>query len=98
MQKVINTIQLREKLGEILDQIYYRGDKFIVKRKGKYLAAIIPFEEYQKRHEYREQSFAIYQKIWEANKEYSIEEVEKDVANALDEVRLKYSEEKESNI
>ena len=87
MQKTISTIQLREKLGEILDQIYYRGDKFIIERKGKSLAVIIPFEEYQKGREYRERSFAVYQKMWEANKEYSAEEVEKDVAEALKEVR-----------
>ncbi|MCL5987123.1 MAG: type II toxin-antitoxin system Phd/YefM family antitoxin [Actinobacteria bacterium] len=87
MQKKINTIQLRDKLGEILDQIYYRGDNFIIERRGKSLAVIIPFEEYQKRQAYREQSFEVYKRMWEANRGYTSEEVEKDVADAIKAVR-----------
>lgn len=48
MRKRVSTIQVRDKLGEILDQTYYRGDEFVIERRGKALAVIVPFEEYER--------------------------------------------------
>ncbi|GFP18756.1 hypothetical protein HKBW3S03_00261 [Candidatus Hakubella thermalkaliphila] len=83
MRKRVSTIQVRDKLGEILDQTYYRGDEFVIERKGKALAVIVPFEEYERWQLRREESFAIYDRLWEANREFTPEQVEKDVAEAV---------------
>ncbi|GFP21438.1 hypothetical protein HKBW3S42_00589 [Candidatus Hakubella thermalkaliphila] len=89
MRKRVSTIQVRDKLGEILDQTYYRGDEFVIERKGKALAVIVPFEEYERWQLRREESFAIYDRLWEANREFTPEQVEKDVAEAVKAVREK---------
>jgi prevent-host-death family protein len=50
--KKINAMRVRQNLGEILNEIYYRGDTFIVERDGKPLAALVPLsllDEWQKK-------------------------------------------------
>lgn len=89
MRKRVSTIQVRDKLGEILDQTYYRGDEFVIERKGKALAVIVSFEEYERWQLRREESFAVYDRLWEANREFTPEQVEKDVAEAVKAVREK---------
>jgi len=41
----INAMQVRQRLGEILNVVYYRGDSFIIERDGKPLAALIPLSD-----------------------------------------------------
>ena len=43
--KKINAMQVRQRLGEILNVVYYRGDSFIIERDGKPLAALIPLSD-----------------------------------------------------
>ena len=38
----VGTELMRKKMGEILDCVYLRGDEYIIKRKNKPLAALIP--------------------------------------------------------
>ncbi len=42
MLKKIGTDDMRKKMGEILDCVNLRGDEFIIERKEKPLAALIP--------------------------------------------------------
>lgn len=89
MRKKLSTMQARERLGELLDQAYYRGDEFIIERKGKPLAVIVPFEEYQKWQRRREEGFKVYERLWETHQEFSPEEVERDVSEAVQAARRK---------
>ncbi|HXV60274.1 MAG TPA: type II toxin-antitoxin system Phd/YefM family antitoxin [Vicinamibacteria bacterium] len=45
MKKTISTIDVRKQLGEILDRVSLRYDEFIIERKGKALAAVVPIEK-----------------------------------------------------
>lgn len=51
MQERITTIQVRERLGDILDRVALRHDRFVVERKGRPLAAIVPVEELDRMRE-----------------------------------------------
>lgn len=42
MLKKIGTDEIRKKMGEILDCVNLRGDEFIIERKQKPIAALIP--------------------------------------------------------
>lgn len=42
MAKLIDTQAVRERLGDIINQAHYRGDEFLVQRRGQTLVAIIP--------------------------------------------------------
>ncbi len=45
MKKTVSTLQVRQKLGEILDRVALRHDEYIIERKGKPLAAVLPIEK-----------------------------------------------------
>jgi prevent-host-death family protein len=38
----ISTLQIRQRLGDILNRVALRNDQFIIERKGKPLAAMVP--------------------------------------------------------
>jgi len=47
MLQAINMLNLRKKAGQILNETFYRKDRFLIKRKNKLLAVLISIEDYQ---------------------------------------------------
>lgn len=45
MVQRITTLDIRQRLGDILNRVSLRHDEFIVERKGKPLAAVVPVEK-----------------------------------------------------
>lgn len=45
MKKTVSTIEVRQKLGDILDRVALRHDEYIIERKGRPLAAVVPVEK-----------------------------------------------------
>ena len=45
MVQRISTLDIRQRLGAILNRLFLRHDEFIVERKGKPLAAVVPVEK-----------------------------------------------------
>ncbi|MBI2365771.1 MAG: type II toxin-antitoxin system prevent-host-death family antitoxin [Deltaproteobacteria bacterium] len=44
MTEKISTLEVRQRLGNILNRVARRNDQFIIERKGKPLAAVVPVE------------------------------------------------------
>ena len=44
MTERISTLEIRRRLGDILNRVALRSDQFIIERKGKPLAAVVPVE------------------------------------------------------
>jgi prevent-host-death family protein len=44
MRQTVSTIELRRRLGEILDRVALRQDEFVISRKDRPMAAIVPVE------------------------------------------------------
>ena len=44
MVETISTLEMRQRLGDILNRVALRNDQFIIERKGKPLAAVVPVE------------------------------------------------------
>jgi len=44
MTEKISTLQVRQRLGAILSRVALRNDQFIIERRGKPLAAVVPVE------------------------------------------------------
>lgn len=84
-------MEARDKLGQIIEEAYYSGNQFIIARRGKPMAAIIPISDYQKWQKEKEEFFNLIGEVWEANKDADQEQVEKDVLGAIQEVRRKKS-------
>lgn len=57
MTKTISAYKLRTNLGEVLNEVYYKGVNVIVERKGKPLARIVKLKETDKRAKINEPLF-----------------------------------------
>ena len=44
MPETVSTIEVRQRIGDILNRVALRHDEFIIERKGKPLAALVPVE------------------------------------------------------
>ena len=86
-KRIVDTNNVRDRLGEMLDQAHYRGDEFIIQRRGKPLAALVPYSTYERFERRRKAAFRVFHEIWEANKDADPEEVAKAVERAVAEVR-----------
>jgi prevent-host-death family protein len=91
MLKKVNALKARQKFGQILEEVYYNGDQFVIERAGKPMAAVVPLwqlEEWQKR---REQFFAAAEEVQRRNHKVKPETIEKEVSDAIRAVRTKAS-------
>ncbi|HVS64929.1 MAG TPA: type II toxin-antitoxin system Phd/YefM family antitoxin [Thermoanaerobaculia bacterium] len=43
----IKTGDVRQRLGDLLDRVVDRREQFVIERRGKPLAAIVPFAQYE---------------------------------------------------
>lgn len=43
--KTINAGKARVNFGQMLDEVYYKGDQFIIERAGKPMAAVVPLSQ-----------------------------------------------------
>lgn len=44
MSEHISTLEVRKRLGDILNRVHLRHDRFVIERKGVPLAAVVPVE------------------------------------------------------
>jgi prevent-host-death family protein len=89
MVKKVNALKARQNFGQMLEEVYYKGDQFVIERAGKPMAAVVPLwqlEEWQKR---REQFFAAVEEVQQHNHKVKPEVIEQEVREALRAVRTK---------
>ena len=42
MVKKVNALKARQNLGQMLEEVYYKGAQFAIERAGKPMAAVVP--------------------------------------------------------
>lgn len=85
--KSVDAVVLRKNLGQYVNEAYYRGDEFVIKRAGKPIAALVPLEDLKGLIALKNQGLKTLRRIWAANRGVSLETVQKDVAQAIKVVR-----------
>lgn len=95
MSKEVSAIELQQKFIELLNGVYYNGDRLIVKQDDKPLAAIVPIEIYDRLIKQREEAFSVLDRIWEKVPKVSEEEAQADIEQAIAEVRAEKSRKSE---
>ena len=94
MIKKVNALKARQNLGQLLEEVYYNGDQYVIERAGKPMAAVVPLwqlEEWQKR---RERFFGAVEELQQQNHEVEPEVIEQEVRKAIRAVRTKASRRK----
>ncbi len=87
MLKTINALEARRNLGQLLEEVFYKGDQFVIQRAGKSMAVVISPSEYEAYRKQREKDMQVLDRIREKNKGAKSEEIEKDVQEAIEAVR-----------
>jgi len=87
MKRKVSAVEARKRLGEILEGVYYRGDEVVIEQAGKPMAVVIPAERYETMERSRERLFELIEKNWERNKDVPYEVIEREVEQAIREVR-----------
>lgn len=94
MAKTVSAIEARKGLGKLLEEVYYRGDQFVIERAGRPMAAVVPLwqlEEWQKR---QERFFGAVDEVRERNTDADPETVAQDVTKAVTATRKQSSRRK----
>jgi prevent-host-death family protein len=63
MEKVLGVTEARKKFSNIVEQVQYQGDTYLISRYGKPAAAVVPIEVYENWQRQREEFFDLIRKL-----------------------------------
>ena len=89
MIKTLTAIKARQNLGEVLEEVYYNGDQFIIERAGKPMAAVVPLWQVQARKKHQQRVFGMLDKLWGSRPSAKASTIEREVAEGVRSVRSK---------
>ena len=87
MLKKINALKARRNLGQLLEEVFYNKDQFIIQRAGKSMAVVISPTEYEIYRKQRELDMKIFDEIRKKNKDTDVRELDKDINEAIISIR-----------
>ncbi|MFQ5796611.1 MAG: type II toxin-antitoxin system Phd/YefM family antitoxin [Candidatus Bipolaricaulia bacterium] len=77
--KEISALKARQNLGELLERTYYNSEHFLIKRRDKAMAVLVPVDIYETWQAEREEDFKVFDEIRAKNRGVSAEQVERDL-------------------
>lgn len=87
MERKLGITEARQDFSGVLEEVQYRGHTYIINRRGKPVAAVVPLEVYENWKRQRERFFDTVREIQGANEDADPEQVMKDVIEAQRAVR-----------
>ncbi|MEK7083485.1 MAG: type II toxin-antitoxin system prevent-host-death family antitoxin [Patescibacteria group bacterium] len=87
MAKELTALKMRGNLGEVLEEVYYKGQEFIIKRGKKPMAVLIPLDEFDSYKRQRKEEMSVFDRIRSKAKAGSAKDVDADVEEAIKAVR-----------
>lgn len=93
MEKQMNITQMRDALGNLVDEVQYQNDKYIILRHGKPAVAIVPLHVYESWKSSRERLFRLIEQMQESSGDNDPEEIMALVLEAQQAVRSEHTEE-----
>ncbi len=87
MMRSVDAVVLRKNLGQYVNETYYRGGEFIIKRAGKPVAALVPLADLEQLAVLRTRGFHTLRALWAKNRRVAGASVARDVTEAIRSVR-----------
>lgn len=87
MAKELTALKVRGNFEEILEDVYSKGEEYVIKKGKKSMAVLIPLDEFESFKKQREIDMKVFEKIRARTKTYSPEEIETEVKDAIKAVR-----------
>lgn len=85
----ITALKARQNLGRLLEEVYYRGDQYVIERAGHPMAAVVPLWQVEERQQRRERLFRQVDEAWRRNRRVKPAVLEREVEEAVAAVRKK---------
>jgi prevent-host-death family protein len=82
MERKLGLAKARENFSEIVEQVQYQGESYVISRHGKPAAAVVPVEVYENWKRQRKAFFESVRKLQEANQKFDPDQVWKNVLQA----------------
>ena len=82
MERKLGLAKARENFSEIVEQVQYQGESYVISRHGKPAAAVVPVEVYENWKRQRNTFFETIRKLQEANQKFDPDQVWEDVLQA----------------
>lgn len=89
MVKKVNALKARQSLGRLLEEVYYKGDQYVIERAGRPMAAVVPVWQVEERKKRRDRFFRMVGEVWQKNKNVKPEAIEREVEAAIQAVRTR---------
>ena len=89
MVKTVNALRARKNLGELLEEVYYRGEEFVIERAGKPMAAVVPLSRLRGWKGARARVFGMVEKVWKKNRSVPSSILRREVEEAIRAVRAR---------
>jgi prevent-host-death family protein len=83
MVKKVTAIKARKNLGELLEEVYYRGDQYVIERAGKPMAAIVPLWQLEAWLQRQEAFFDMVDEVHQRAPDAAPEIIEQDIQEAI---------------
>ncbi len=83
MIKTLTAIKARQNLGEVLEEVYYKGDQYIIERAGKPMAAVVPLWQLEARKKHGDRLFGMLERLWESPPKVKAATVERELSEAV---------------
>ncbi len=87
--KKINALKARKNLGQLLEEVYYKDNQYVIERAGRPMAAVVPVWQLEGWRKRRERLFGMVEEVWKKNKKEKPEVIEREVQEAVRAARAK---------
>ena len=87
MVRKINALKVRQNLGQLLDEVYHKGDQYVIERAGRPMAAVVPVRQLKAWQESRARFFRMVDDLRSTARKIKPTVVEREVADAVRAVR-----------
>lgn len=94
MEKKMNITRVRDVLGNLIDDVQYQNNKYIILRHGKPVVAVVPLHVYENWKSNRERLFGLIEQMQESSGSNDPDEIMELVLEAQQAVRAEAAEEK----
>ena len=96
MEQTLSSTSVRDSFSTILDEVQFQGDKYIISRKGKPAAALVPLDVYESWKKNRQKLFDVVRSFQESSGDNDPDEVMELVLEAQQAVRKEMAKEAKS--
>jgi prevent-host-death family protein len=94
MEKVIGLTEARSKLSDIVNEVMYERDTYIISKQGKPAVAVVPLEILERWRQDRARLFQVIEEVQAQNKDVDPDELMEVILEAQHEVRKQLAAEK----